>query len=84
MLGFACPSIRCTAFTLAAGPLLGEDDLTSAIVLTRPVQSELQAFGTGGSERLSDPELELTRRTLRAVLYRIRDRPLTALAIGVR
>jgi len=69
---------------LAPGPLPGEGDLTSAIVLTRPVRSELEAFGTGGSERLSDPELELTQRTLRAVLYRIRDRPLTALAIGVR
>ena len=66
------------------GPLLGEDDLTSAIVLTRLVRSELEAFGTGGGERLSDRELELTQRTLRAVVYRMRDRPPTALAKGVR
>jgi hypothetical protein len=56
--------------SLRAGPLPGED-LTSAIVLIRLVRSELEAFGTGGGERLSDPELELAQRTLRAVLHRL-------------
>lgn len=49
----------------------GEDDLTSAIVLTRVVRSELEAFGTGGGERLTDAQLEIAQRTLRAVLGRV-------------
>jgi hypothetical protein len=43
--------------------------LTSAIVLTRVVRTELEAFGTVGGERLDDHQVELAQRTLRAVLH---------------
>ena len=35
------------------------------------IRSELEAFGSGGGERLTDAELELAQRTLRVVLRRI-------------
>jgi hypothetical protein len=54
-----------------AGPVAGHDDLSCAIVLTRLVRAELEAFGTGGGERLEDTEVALAQRTLRAVLQRL-------------
>jgi hypothetical protein len=81
--GFGTPKFKLRKDllnSLRAGPLPSDGDLTFAIVLTRLVRSELEAFGTGGGERLSDPEFELAQRTLRAVLHLDRDRPLPALA----
>jgi hypothetical protein len=72
--GFGTPVLKLrTDFlkSLRAGPPQGEDDLTTAIVLARLVRSELEAYGTDGSERLSDSELELAQRVLRTVLHRL-------------
>ena len=66
--GFGTPKFKLRKDllnSLRAGPLPSDGDLTFAIVLTRLVRSEFEAFGTGGGERLSDPELELAQRTLR-------------------
>lgn len=56
---------------LRAGPIVGDDDLSCAIALSRLVHSELEAYGTGGGERLTDDQIELAQRALRAVLERI-------------
>lgn len=56
---------------LRSGPIAGEDELSCAIALTRLVHSELEAYGTGGGERLTDNQIELAQRALRAVLERI-------------
>lgn len=37
---------------LRAGPVPGHDDLSCALALTRLVRAELEAFGTGGGEKL--------------------------------
>jgi hypothetical protein len=55
---------------MRARPLPGEDDLT-CVALTHLVRAELEAFGTNRQERLSDSEIALTQRTLRAVLERL-------------
>jgi hypothetical protein len=65
---FGTPKLKLPADLLQklrAGPLPEEDDLTCDIVLTRLVHGELEAFGTGGKEPVSEPEIELARRTLR-------------------
>jgi hypothetical protein len=72
--GFGTPKLKLRTDLLnrlRAEPLRDDDDLTCAIVLTRLVRSELEAFGTGGGERLVAAELELVQRTLRAVLQRV-------------
>lgn len=72
--GFGSPKLKLRTEVLRdlrAGPLANDDDLTCAIVLTRLVRSELEAFGTGGGEHLVDAELEVLQRTLSAVLQRV-------------
>jgi hypothetical protein len=54
-----------------AGSVPGHDDLSSALALTRLVRAELEAFGTGGGEKLEGAEIALAQRTLRAVLQRL-------------
>jgi hypothetical protein len=56
---------------LRAGSVPGHDDLSVALALTRLVRAELEAFGTGGGEKLGDAEIALAQRTLRAVLQRL-------------
>ena len=56
---------------LRAGSVPGHDDLSSALALTRLVRAELEAFGTGGGEKLGDADIALAQRTLRAVLQRL-------------
>lgn len=56
--------------TLRSGPIPDDDDLATAIALTRLVHGELTAFGTDGNHRLSDQEIELAQRALRATLGR--------------
>lgn len=56
---------------LRAGPIPGEDDLSSAIAATRLVRSELEAYGTAGGERLTEEQIELAQRALRSVLERL-------------
>lgn len=55
---------------LRAGPLLEDDDLGTAVALTRLVYRELEAFGTDSSNRLNDAEIELAQRALKATLER--------------
>lgn len=56
--------------TLRAGAIPGDDDLETAIALTRIVHGELEAYGTGGGEQMSEEQIELAQRCLRAVLDR--------------
>lgn len=56
--------------TLRAAPIPGDDDLETAITLTRLVHGELEAYGTGGDEQMSEEQIELAQRCLRAVLER--------------
>jgi hypothetical protein len=55
---------------MRARPLAAEDDLTLPIALTHLVRAELEAFGMIGQQQLSDSEIALAQRTLRAVLQR--------------
>lgn len=55
---------------LRSGPIPDDDDLATAISLTRLVHGELTAYGTDGNHRLSDQEIELAQRALRATLGR--------------
>ena len=71
---FGTPKLKLRADLLEklrAGSAPEEDDLTCDIVLTRLVHGELEAFGTGGKEPVSEPGIELAQRTLRAVLHRL-------------
>lgn len=56
--------------SLRAGPLEGEDDLSAAIALTRLAHDEFEAYGTSGGERLTEDQIELVQRSLRATLER--------------
>lgn len=56
--------------TLRAGAIPGDDDLETALALTRMVHGELEAYGTGGGEQMSEEQIELAQRCLRAVLDR--------------
>jgi hypothetical protein len=47
------------------------DDLAAATALSQLVHDDLQRYGTEGGERLSDDDLGLALRTLRAVLRRL-------------
>lgn len=56
---------------LRAGPIPGDDDLETAIALSRLVHAELEEFGTAQKrQNLTDEELALTQRSLGAVLKR--------------
>jgi hypothetical protein len=55
---------------LRAGPLEDDDDLATAIALTRIVHTDLEAFGTGGGEVLTAADIEAAQRCLRTVLGR--------------
>lgn len=57
--------------TLRQGPPDGTDDLSAAIGLTHLVHDDLECFGTNGGERLSNDQMALALRTLRAVLERV-------------
>lgn len=56
--------------TLRAGPIANDDDLDTAITLTRLVHGELEAFGTDGGEHFTEEQIELAQRCLRATLDR--------------
>lgn len=56
---------------LRRGPVPGSDDLDVAIGLARLVHDDLESYGTGGGERLSNDDIALALRTLRAVLQRL-------------
>ncbi|MFJ2757497.1 hypothetical protein ACIO3S_17985 [Nocardioides sp. NPDC087217] len=55
---------------LRSGPIPDDNDLATAVALTRLVHGELTAFGTDGNNRLDDEEIELCQRALRATLGR--------------
>jgi hypothetical protein len=52
-------------------PLPDVDDLDAAIALTELVHDDLEHFGTDGTVRLTDDELGVALRALRAVLKRL-------------
>jgi hypothetical protein len=52
-------------------PLADVDDLDAAMALMQLLHDDLERYGTAGDERLSDEELGLALRTLRAVLKRL-------------
>jgi hypothetical protein len=52
-------------------PLPDVDDLDAAIALAQLVHDDLQRFGTEGGQRLSDDDLGVALRALRAVLKRL-------------
>jgi hypothetical protein len=47
------------------------DDLDAAMALVQLVHDDLEHYGTGGGQRLTDEELGVALRTLRAVLKRL-------------
>lgn len=53
------------------GPVAGRDDLEVASALARLVHDELERFGTGGGEQLTEPQLREAILGLRAVLVRV-------------
>lgn len=55
---------------LRSGPLPDDDDLETAISLTRIVRGDLEKYGTSGGQEFTDGEIELAQRTLSAVLAR--------------
>ncbi|MHA7198790.1 hypothetical protein [Arthrobacter alkaliphilus] len=55
---------------LEPGPIPGDDDLASAINLTRLVHEQFVAFGTDGSQRIDNAESREVLRALRRVLSR--------------
>jgi hypothetical protein len=56
---------------LRTSPQEGTDDLSAAYGLTQLAHDELEAYGTNGSNRLSDEEIAVVLRTLRAVYRRL-------------
>lgn len=56
---------------LRASPLDGTDDLDAAYGLTQLALSELVAYGTDSSHKLTDEEITLVLRTLRAIYRRL-------------
>ena len=56
---------------LRRGPLEAADDVEAAVALARLVHDDLEAFGTGGGEQLSQEELREALLALRAVVDRI-------------
>ncbi|MFI9559118.1 hypothetical protein [Nonomuraea endophytica] len=56
---------------LRARPLEGHDDLEVAVGLARLIHDELEKFGTGGGQELTEQEIRETLVALRAVIKRI-------------
>lgn len=57
--------------SLGDGPIPGDNDLESAISLTRLVHSELEEFAThANTQRLNDDQIASAQRSLKAVLAR--------------
>ena len=52
-------------------PLPGVDDLDAAMALSQLAHDDLERYGTGGGQKLSDEDLGVALRTLRAVLKRL-------------
>jgi hypothetical protein len=52
-------------------PLDGRSDIDAALALAQLLHDDLQRYGTGGGEKLSDQEMSVAIRTLRAVLRRL-------------
>lgn len=57
--------------SLRHGPIEDEDDVSACLGLLDLVHEELQAYGTGGGERLTDEQMESSIRTLEAVAQRL-------------
>jgi hypothetical protein len=57
------------------GPIAGTSDISAALGLLDLVHQELEAYGTGGGEKLTDEQLALAIRALQAVARRV-GRPL--------
>jgi hypothetical protein len=56
---------------LGSGPIAGDNDLESAMSLTRLVHAELEEFATNQSvERLTNDQISVAQRSLRSVLER--------------
>ncbi len=53
------------------GPVSSAGDVEIAVALTRLVHDDLEAFGTGGGEELSETEMREALTTLRALLIRL-------------
>jgi hypothetical protein len=71
-LGVPTVHVRTDLFEqLRRGPVADTPDLTAAAALTDLVHRELEAFGTGGGQRLQDEELELALKAWRQVLKRL-------------
>lgn len=58
-------------YELRRGPVAGRDDLEAASALARLVHDELERFGTGGGEQLTEPQLRAAILAMRAVLVRV-------------
>lgn len=56
---------------LRQGPIEQAGDLDAAIGMLDLVQDELEAFGTGGGEKLQNPQMAIALRTLEAVCRRL-------------
>jgi hypothetical protein len=56
---------------IVRGPIDRADDLDVAQGLARLVHDELKIFGTGGGNRLGDPDMAIALKALRAVLGRL-------------
>ena len=56
---------------LRRGPVAGVDDLDACEALAMLLQSEFMSYGTGGGERLNDPDVRLALRSLRALCARL-------------
>jgi hypothetical protein len=53
------------------GPISSAGDVEVAVALTRLVHDDLEAFGTGGGEELSENDMREELTTLRALLIRV-------------
>jgi hypothetical protein len=56
---------------LRQGSIEQSGDLDSAVGMLDLIQDELEAFGTGGSEKLQNQQMVLALRTLEAVCLRL-------------
>jgi hypothetical protein len=56
---------------LRAGPTAEHDDIEVAVPLARLVHDDLTAYGTGGGQTLTDPEMRDVLRSLTAVVHRL-------------
>jgi hypothetical protein len=56
---------------LRSGRIEGSDDVEAAVALARLVHDDLEAFGTGGGEQLSEVDMRESLVALRSVLTRL-------------